>query len=664
MSRAHIDKVLIANRGEIARRIQRTCRAMGISTVAVFSEPDRRSLFVAEADEAVALGGSTPAESYLRVDALIDAARRSEADAIHPGYGFLAENAEFARAVIEAGLIFIGPSPEAIAAMGSKIEAKRRMQAAGVPILGSVDAGARSAQQLLAEAEKLGYPLLVKASAGGGGRGMRIVSRAEDFPAALEAARLEAKNAFGDDAVFLEPYVESSRHVEIQIFGDQHGNVISLFERECSIQRRHQKIIEESPSPAVDEALRRTMGEAAVQAGRAIKYVGAGTVEFLLTPQGKFYFLEVNTRLQVEHPVTEMITGLDLVRLQILAARGEPLPPEATGAQIQGHAIEVRLCAEDPRNIFLPVTGRLQRFQIEPAADVRVETGVADGAEVSPFYDSMLAKVIVHAPTRADAARRLASVLARAQLHGLRTNRELLVRTLQHNEFLAGQTDTHFLLRHPPAELGRPLSDARTEHLHAAAAALAAQAERRAAAPTLGSIPSGWRNNPSQLQETRYRGESGEIVVGYEFRRGRLRLMVAGEELPAPRLGHCTATQVTLEIDGIQRTYAVHRVGMVSYVDSPLGATELVELPRYPEPGEEVIAGSLVAPLPGLVAEVKVAVDQLVASGETLLVIESMKMLHPITAPAAGRVVEVRVTAKAQVDAGAVLVVIDEQAET
>ncbi|MFY9470309.1 MAG: biotin carboxylase N-terminal domain-containing protein, partial [Solirubrobacterales bacterium] len=466
--------LLIANRGEIALRIIRTAREMGIATIAVFSEPDADAPFVDAADSSVALGGNTAAESYLRGEAIIDAARRAGADAVHPGYGFLAENAEFAQAVEDAGLTWVGPSPAAITAMGSKIEAKRRMEAAGVPVLPGRTVSGVEGEALREAAEQVGYPLLVKASAGGGGKGMRIVKSAAEVEDAVAAARREAAAAFGDEAVFLERFVEAGRHVEIQIFGDSHGSVVSLFERECSIQRRYQKILEESPSTAVDDALRRQMGDAAVAAGRELSYSGAGTVEFILAPSGEFFFLEVNTRLQVEHPVTEAITGLDLVRLQLLVAAGEPLPAEATDPRRAGHAIEVRLYAEDPASEFLPQTGTLAR--IELPGDVRVDSGVRDRSEVSVYYDPMLAKVIAHAPSRQEAARRLAAALRRAKLHGVTTNRDFLVRLLEHPEFLDGSTDTAFLDRHDPAQLGAPLIGDSAARLFAAAAALAARA--------------------------------------------------------------------------------------------------------------------------------------------------------------------------------------------
>src|SRR4051794_15149887 len=403
-----IRSLLVANRGEIARRVFRTAREMGISTVAVYSDPDADARFVREADVAVRLPGASPGETYLRGDLVVEAALRAGADAVHPGYGFLSENAAFAQSVIDAGLTWVGPPPPAIEAMGSKLGAKEMMRAAGVPTLPwatDVSGGA-----------DVGFPLLVKASAGGGGRGMRIVRSAAELADAVEGAQREAGSAFGDATVFLERYVEAPRHVEIQVFADTHRNVVSLFERECSIQRRHQKIVEEAPSTAVDDALRQRMGDAAVAAARAVGYVGAGTVEFVLDATGEFAFLEMNTRLQVEHPVTELVTGLDLVRLQILVAMGQPLPPEALAPTMTGHAIEVRLYAEDATHDFLPVTGTLRAFDID-SRQVRVDTGVETGSVVSPYYDPMLAKVIAHAPTRDEAAGRLAGALRRARIH-------------------------------------------------------------------------------------------------------------------------------------------------------------------------------------------------------------------------------------------------------
>jgi propionyl-CoA carboxylase alpha chain len=652
-----IRKLLVANRGEIARRIFATCREMGIATVSVYSEPDRHAPFVREADEGVALGGSAPAESYLRIEAVVEAALRTGADAVHPGYGFLAENPAFAQAVLDAGLVWVGPSPEAIAAMGSKLESKRLVEASGVPTLPSVDLTGLDDTGIREAAERVGYPVLVKASAGGGGKGMRIVRTPDGLLDDVRGAEREAVSAFGDGTVFLERYLDAPRHVEIQVFGDAHGNVVSLFERECSIQRRHQKIVEEAPSPAIDEALRARMGEAAVAAARAVDYVGAGTVEFLFQ-DGEFFFLEMNTRLQVEHPVTEEITGLDLVRLQLLAAEGDPLPAEALEPEAFGHAIEVRLYAEDPRNGFLPATGVLSRCRF-PGEGLRVDSGVEDGSEVSPHYDPMIAKVIAWAPTRHEAAARLAAGLRRAELHGVTTNRDLLVRILEHPEFLAGDTDTHFLERHDPALLGRPLPDDDRERVAAAAAALAAQAERRAAGDLLATIPSGWRNSPSQPQTVVFDGDAAEITVGYRFTRDGLSIEVDGEGLGAVRLFECTPDRVVIEVDGLLTRYRVRRDGAVHHVDGPAGYARFVEHERFPVPGIEEEPGSLLAPMPGKVVKVLVAEGDEVEEGRVLVVMEAMKMEHSLRAPHAGVVRSVRAAEGDQVDAEQVLVLVE-----
>lgn len=659
-----IAKLLVANRGEIARRIMRTCRASGIATVAVFSEPDRGAPFVLEAEESVPLGGASPAESYLRGDAILCAAAVAGADAIHPGYGFLAENAEFAEACSEAAITFIGPSPHAIRMMGSKIEAKRRMKQAGVPILPGATVTGLDGRELLEAAEEVGYPLLVKASAGGGGKGMRVVRDADELINAVGGARREATSAFGDDAMFLERYLQDARHVEIQILGDQHGTLVHLFERECSIQRRHQKILEESPSPFVDDALRARMGEAAVAAGAALGYYSAGTVEFLVTPGGEFFFLEMNTRLQVEHPVTELVCGIDLVAQQLAIAEGAALGPGVTGAELDGHAIEVRLYAEDPEQGFLPVSGTLHHFGIREGAGVRVDAGIIDGSEVSIHYDPMIAKVIAHAPTRVEAARRLASALESAELDGVRTNRALLVRILRHPEFLAGAADIRFLERHDPAQLGAPLLDRDEERLHAVAAALARQAERREQAAVLGALPSGWRNNAAQDQSAMFEGAGGTIEVRYRFQDGRLATLAADDHVfDAPRLHACTSSLVDLEVDGLRRGFRVRRHCDLVAVSGPRSQADLRELPRFADPEEDVVAGSLLSPMPGAVVLVNAAMGERIERGAVLMVIEAMKMHHELLAPASGTVTELRVTAGDQVQAGALLAAIEEEVE-
>ncbi len=637
----------------------RTCRELGIATIAVYSEPDAREPFVREADLAVPLGGATPVESYLRIDAIVDAAKRSGADAVHPGYGFLAENAAFARACADAGITFVGPSPEAIDLMGSKLTAREIMENAGVPVLPGVDLTGLKGKAIQKAADKVGWPVLVKASFGGGGRGMRIVRDPADLLEAVKGAAREAGSAFGNDTVFLERYVDRPRHVEIQIVGDEHGTVVHLNERECSIQRRHQKIIEEAPSPVVDDALRRSMGDAAVLAGKAIAYVGAGTVEFLLTPQGEFFFLEVNTRIQVEHPVTELVTGLDLVRLQLLVAQGDALPPEAVDPPIRGHAIEARLYAEDPAHDFLPSAGPLHRFDLPDPPGVRIDSGVEAGTVVSVNYDPMLAKVIAHAPTRTEAARLLASVLERSRVHGVVTNRDLLVGILGEPEFSAGDIDTHYFDRHPPTELMADALDAPLAPLAALAAALAAQAERREAAPVLRGLPSGWRNAPSQLITQAYVAGETTATVGYRLGRDQ-QLEVDGEPIGDLEIISLTAGEVVFGVGGIRRAFRVDHVGDAVYVDTHRYRVTLVEVPRFPDIDHHVAAGSLLAPMPGTVVRVETAVGDTVAAGQVLVVIEAMKMEHGISAPVDGVVAEVRVGDGEAVDGGQVLVVLAE----
>ena len=649
-----VSKLLVANRGEIARRIFATCRQMGIATVAVYSDPDRDAVFVKEADEGFNLGGAAPADSYLRINTVIAAAIATGANAIHPGYGFLSENASFARAVTDAGLIWVGPSPEAIETMGAKLAAKQLMEEAGVPTLPSVDLTGLSAAEMASAAAEIGFPVLVKASAGGGGKGMRIVETSGDLKEAVSGAQRESKAAFGDDTVFLERYLPAPRHVEIQVFADDHGNAVSLFERECSIQRRHQKIIEESPSPAIDETTRQRMGEAAVAAASAVDYRGAGTVEFLFS-DGDFYFLEMNTRLQVEHPVTELTTGLDLVRLQILVAEGQPLPPEARTPAQTGHAIEARLYAEDVSAGFLPVTGTLSRVRFPEMEGLRVDSGVEDGSEVSVHYDPMLAKVVAWAPSRTEAAARLARALQRAELHGSVTNRDLLVGILRHPEFTSGQTDTAFLLRHDPAKLGTPTTTLLQRRRAAVAAALAAQTERHREAPVLGTIPSGWRNVVSQSQIVRFASGDAEIEVGYRFSRSGA-LSVDGFD--TARLISADPELVGIELDGHLGWYRIHRVDDVVYVDGPTGSMRMVEQPRFPSVDAEEQPGSLRAPMPGTVIRVDVAPGDTVEEGTILAVIEAMKMEHTLRAPHAGVVSEVDVSPGDLVVAEQLLVVV------
>jgi propionyl-CoA carboxylase alpha chain len=678
---APIHTLLVANRGEIARRIMRTARAMGMATVAVYSDADADSPHVAEADLAVRLPGDSPGDTYLRSALILDAASRAGADAIHPGYGFLSESGDFARVVVGAGFTWVGPPPAAIDAMGSKIGAKELMRAAGVPTLPSL---AVEGEELPddAEVEALGWPLMVKASAGGGGRGMRVVGGPVSLREAVASARREAEAAFGDGSVFLERFVRDPRHIEVQVLADSHGHTVALFERECSIQRRHQKIIEEAPSPAVTPVLRARLIDAAVAAAEAVGYVNAGTVEFILDDRGDPYFLEMNTRLQVEHPVTEAVTGLDLVRLQLLVASGLPLPDEvydAVAAGPEGHAIEARLYAEDPALGWLPSTGTLHRFEvggsvlvqlvqavpidstIQLDSVVRVDSGVETGSVVGPHYDPMLAKVIVHAPTRAEAAAALATTVARARIHGVTTNRDLLVRTLRHAAFVAGETDTGFIDRHGLSHLAAPLTTPDGVRRHALVGALAAQARRRAEAPVQVTIPSGFRNNASALQEVTYGHGPDLLAIGYRFdRAGRAleAVTVDGEPLEIDQVQAAPGV-VLLTTEGVTRHYRVDQVGTTVFVDGPDGWSTLVEQDRFPSTAGRLAEGSALAPMPGGVVRVAVDEGQTVESGQLLVVLEAMKMEHAIHATSAGTVTSVTVAEGDQVETGRVLVVVD-----
>jgi propionyl-CoA carboxylase alpha chain len=654
-----IESVLVANRGEIARRVFRTCRDLGVGTVAVYSDADAASPHVAEADAGVRLPGNAPGETYLRPELLVEAARRAGANAVHPGYGFLSENAGFARAVLDAGLVWIGPPPEAIDAMGSKIESKRMMAAAGVPVLDELDPAKVTVEHL---------PVLIKASAGGGGRGMRVVRDLADLAREVEAAQAEAASAFGDPTVFCEPYLETGRHIEVQVMADEHGTVWAIGERECSIQRRHQKVVEEAPSPLVErvDGMREQLFEASRAAAKAIGYTGAGTVEFLADEGGRFFFLEMNTRLQVEHPVTECTTGLDLVALQLHVAAGGRLASEPPAPH--GHSIEVRLYAENPAANWQPQSGTLHRFHIPGVSTeftvtgapsgIRSDSGVVDGSVVGVHYDPMLAKVIAWAPTREQAARSLASALARAEVYGVITNRDLLVNVLRHAAFLAGDTDTAFLNRHGLDTLSAPLVDAEFERICALAAALALDAAAKAAAPVLRAVPSGWRNVPSQPQRVELDGPAGVHEVRYRLTRSGL-----SSELDGVNLISTARNAVVLDDNGVRRTFDVARFGDAVYVRAAQGSVRFGVVERFADPAGQVAPGSLIAPMPGSVAKVAVALGDQVSAGQPILWLEAMKMQHQINAPADGVVTELPVTAGQQVDVGAVLAVVSNPGE-
>ncbi|MFE1142076.1 acetyl/propionyl/methylcrotonyl-CoA carboxylase subunit alpha [Streptomyces rochei] len=612
-----ITSVLVANRGEIACRVFRTCREAGIRTVAVHSDADETALHVRLADAAVRLPGTASADTYLRGDLIVKAAVAAGADAVHPGYGFLSENADFARAVTDAGLTWIGPPPEAIEAMASKTRAKELLGIAPLDRVTEAD-----------------LPVLVKAAAGGGGRGMRVVRRLADLDDALTAARAEAVSAFGDGEVFVEPYVENGRHVEVQILADTHGTVWALGTRDCSLQRRHQKVIEEAPAPGLSPRLDAELRETAVRAARSVSYVGAGTVEFLVDAHGRAHFLEMNTRLQVEHPVTEAVFGVDLVALQLRVAEGHALETDPPPAR--GHAVEARLYAEDPAHGWAPQTGRLHRLAVPDG--IRLDTGCTDGDDIGVHYDPMLAKAVAHAPTRAEAVRRLAGALERATVHGPVTNRDLLVRSLRHEEFASARMDTGFYDRHL-ADLTAPAPDP----LAPLAAALADAHGR--------SRFGGWRNVPSQPQVKRYTMAGEEHEARYRHTR-------TGLTADGVRVVHADARLVVLEADGVRHRYEVARYGDQVHV----GATRLTALPRFPDPTAQHAPGSLLAPMPGTVVRVAEGLTEgaSVEAGQPLLWLEAMKMEHRITAPATGTLTALKAVPGQQVTVGSLLAVVQE----
>jgi propionyl-CoA carboxylase alpha chain len=661
-----IRRLLVANRGEIARRIIRTAKSMGMTTIAVYAPGDEGEPFVAEADVSVPSAGERPADTYLDVGRILTIAEASEADAVHPGYGFASESADFATAVTGAGLIWVGPPASAIAAMGDKLAAKTLMAGAGVPVLPSVEVAADGRMDGVAAAA-LRFPVLVKAAAGGGGRGMRVVDEPPDLSAAISAAQREAGAAFGDSRVFVERYVTGARHVEIQILADDTGTVVHAFERECSIQRRHQKIVEESPSPALDPTLRQAMTDAAIAAARAVGYRNAGTVEFVVGPDKTFYFLEVNTRLQVEHPVTEAVTGLDLVREQLRIAEGHPLSVTQDDLVLSGHAIEARLYAEDPATGFLPATGTVVAWRPDNTG-VRVDSGIETGSTVGTDWDPLLAKVIAHAGTRTEAALRLALALERTVIRGVTTNRDYLVATLRHPGFLAGDTTTSFV---ETSGVPRRRTPSAGEHRFAAVAAtLVDHQARRAAAGVLASLPAGWRNSVMPPQRARWRIGDHEWGVGYQLQRdGTFTATVSapaeggGWAGPVRLVGSRptpVGTEVDVVLNGVRHRALVGRHGTTAWVQTDVGDVTLVEVDPFPEAVADAVAGGLVAPMPGRVQRVEVAVGDHVDRGQLLVVVEAMKMEHRVAAPTSGQVSGVGVAAGDQVGAGDLLVVIDD----
>jgi 3-methylcrotonyl-CoA carboxylase alpha subunit len=655
-------KILIANRGEIACRVAATARRMAVKTVAVYSDADAGAKHVASCDESVHIGGSAPKDSYLRWERIIEAAKATGAQAIHPGYGFLSENEEFAQACADAGLVFIGPPPSAIQAMGLKAESKQLMEKAGVPLVPGYHAAAQEPALLKKEADRIGYPVLIKASAGGGGKGMRAVEKAEDFEAALASCKREAINSFGDDAVLIEKYVQRPRHIEIQVFGDTQGNYVYLFERDCSVQRRHQKVLEEAPAPGMTEAMRKQMGEAAVAAARAVKYVGAGTVEFIVEQRAdgsmNFFFMEMNTRLQVEHPVTEAITGLDLVEWQLRVAFGEPLPLRQDELRINGHAIEARICAENPDNNFLPATGTLHVYR-KPASTsferstTRVDDGVREGDAISPFYDSMIAKLIVHGATREDALARLDEALAQTHIAGLNTNVQFLRYVVRSPSFAKANLDTALIPREQAV-----LFNQEPVGLPAAAAATIAQvilAEKAQAGADPFSRRDGWRSHGvvQRRFEYTFRDEAAKAELTY-LHDGALQLSAGGASgtLSFSQQGEALDVQFA----GKRMKATVYRLGETSHVFTPQGATQITVVDPLLHAGEtHSEGGRLTAPMPGKVVSFAVKAGDKVSKGQALAVMEAMKMEHTIAAPADGVVSEVLYAPGDQVAEGAEL---------
>jgi 3-methylcrotonyl-CoA carboxylase alpha subunit len=654
-------KILIANRGEIACRVAATARRMAIRTVAVYSEADADAKHVQACDEAVPIGGSAPQDSYLRWERIIEAARATGAQAIHPGYGFLSENEGFAAACAQAGIVFIGPPAAAIQAMGLKAQSKRLMAQAGVPLVPGYHGADQDPALLAREAARIGYPVLIKASAGGGGKGMRAVERAEDFAAALASCQREARNSFGDAAVLVEKYVTRPRHIEIQVFGDTQGHYVYLFERDCSVQRRHQKVLEEAPAPGLGEAMRSRMGEAAVAAARAVNYVGAGTVEFIVEQRGSeldFFFMEMNTRLQVEHPVTEAITGLDLVEWQLRVAAGEPLPLRQQDLRIQGHAIEARICAENPDNNFLPATGTLHVYRKPPAAafqraSVRIDDGVRAGDAISPFYDSMIAKLIVHGSTREEALARLDEALAATHIVGLATNVQFLRHVVRSRSFAQADLDTALIPREAAV-----LFQQQPVSLELAAACAVAKTlidEAQLAGNDPFSRRDGWRSHgaASRRLEFDFGGTHAKAQLT-TLHDGALVLAVNGHSAPLS----FRATDEGIEVHyGAQRTRAtVYTQGETDHVFTDAGAAQIVSIDLLAHAGEGAAeVGRLTAPMPGKVVSFAVQAGDKVRKGQPLAVLEAMKMEHTIAAPVDGTVAELLYAPGDQVAEGAEL---------
>lgn len=648
-------KVLVANRGEIALRIIKTLHKLGISSVAVCSDADLDAPYVKAADETVHLPGNTAAETYLVQEKIIEAAKRTGAEAIHPGFGFLSENAGFAALCAKEGLKFIGPTAKIIEELGDKKRAKEIAQKHKVPTIPGYNGADQSVDALSKAAIDMGFPVLLKASAGGGGKGMRIVYEAGKLEAEIDAAKRESAAAFGDDTLLIEKYFESARHIEVQILGDEHGNAVHLFERECSIQRRYQKIIEESPSPALTPELRNDITTAAINMAKAVNYNNAGTVEFILVPDGNFYFLEVNTRLQVEHPVTEAITGLDLVEQQLKVAQGLPLEFTQEDLTQTGHAIEVRLYAEDPYNNYLPVTGKIYAYEPALLDGLRYDSGVESGSVISSFYDPMIAKVIAYAPDRNTAIKKMNKALRSTVFAGPVNNKGFLSTLLEHPKFVAGDFDTRFLEHNPDVTEKPELTEATLQEVMIVAT-LAGWQSREQSRTLLQGIPSGWRSNYYQPQSASYDIGDTRKTIQYRYNNGSFTFYLNDAEVSA-RILDKQSDKLSVVIDSVRKSYAVNQVDGAFYIHHQnIGDVLINESPRFPDPKAAELAGSYVAPMPGQIVKVCVAIGDKVEPGDALIVINSMKMENTIEAFEAGEVEEIFVEAEGFVEADSVLI--------
>ena len=651
----NIKKILIANRGEIAIRVMKTCREMGIATVAIYSDADKNALFVKHADEAIAIGGLYASESYLDQEKIINAAKITGADAIHPGYGFLSENASFVKKCTESDIIFIGPSAEVVEMMGSKSRAKEIMQKAEIPTVPGYNGIDQSIEIFSREAEEIGFPILIKAAAGGGGKGMRIVYNQQEIPAAIESAKREAQKSFGDGTLLIEKYFESAKHIEFQIFGDQHGNYTHFFERECSVQRRYQKIIEESPSPSLTPELKERMGATALTVAESIHYTNAGTVEFILDAENNFYFLEVNTRLQVEHPVTEETTGIDLIRLQIEVAQGMPLKINSQNTGQNGHAIECRIYAEDPENNFFPATGNILIWNEPVLNGIRYDSGVASGSKVDVYYDPMIAKIIAKGTNREEAIRRMQHALEKFAVLGLTTNKNFLLEILKHPLFRDGTFDTHFINKY----FNNFCDSKKTDSIiinEIAVIALLSEWKERESQRKFNSLPNGWRNNYFQNNWSTFTIEETKVKIEYHYKNNNLFDIIIGDRRFDTELISFENNNLTCIINGKRQSFVVAKSNGELFIHHPAaGSFKILIIPRFPDVVSEEKSGGYKAPMPGEIVKLLVKLGDKVNSGEGLLIMTSMKMETTIEAHSSGIIEEIFITEKSFVEANTIL---------